>query len=143
MVNLRGVTWDNDRAVGPLLGTMPVWNSLGLDVSVEWSTRPLSTFAHQPLSELTEDFDLIVLDHPHIGEGADVVVLTHQGLEGFAHLRDIWAGGMVGATIRVEFWRIPRAEIPAHRPDQVGWLYDLWDRIDNWIDESSKLKSKA
>ncbi len=68
---------------------------------------------------------------------ADVVVLTHQGLEGFAHLRDIWAGGMVDATIRVEFWRIPRSDIPANREDRISWLYEIWARIDSWIDESS------
>ena len=76
-------------------------------------------------------------------DAADVVVLTHHGLEGFAHLRDIWSGGMVNATIRVEFWRIPRAEIPAHHADQIGWLYDLWTRIDNWIDESPSLNTEA
>jgi 1-acyl-sn-glycerol-3-phosphate acyltransferase len=68
---------------------------------------------------------------------ADVVVLTHQGLEGFAHLRDIWAGGMVDATIRVEFWRIPRSDIPANREDRISWLYETWARVDTWIDESS------
>lgn len=72
-------------------------------------------------------------------QAADVVVLAHQGLEGFAHLRDIWAGGMVDATIRVEFWRIPRAQIPSHHADQVTWLYDLWTRIDNWIDDPPSL----
>ncbi|MDH5422960.1 MAG: lysophospholipid acyltransferase family protein [Acidimicrobiia bacterium] len=74
---------------------------------------------------------------------ADVVVLTHQGLEGFAHLRDIWAGGMVDATIRVEFWRIPRAEIPVKRDDRIGWLYDVWTRVDNWIDESPSQNTTA
>lgn len=68
---------------------------------------------------------------------ADVVILTHQGLEGFAHLRDIWAGGMVDATIRVEFWRVPRSEIPANREEQISWLYEIWARVDNWIDELS------
>lgn len=69
---------------------------------------------------------------------ADVVVLTHQGLEGFAHLRDIWAGGMVDATIRVEFWRIPRSDIPAGREERITWLYETWARVDAWIDESKR-----
>ena len=68
---------------------------------------------------------------------ADVVILTHQGLEGFAHLRDIWAGGMVDATIRVEFWRVPRSEIPTNRAEQISWLYEIWAGVDDWIDESS------
>ncbi len=66
---------------------------------------------------------------------ADVVVLTHHGLDGFAQLRDIWAGGMVDTTVRVEFWRIPRGELPTDRDAQIAWLYDVWTRVDAWIDE--------
>lgn len=69
---------------------------------------------------------------------ADVVVLTHHGLDGFAQLRDIWAGGLVGATVRVEFWRIPHQEVPAERVDRVNWLYDIWTRVDNWIDDAAR-----
>lgn len=68
---------------------------------------------------------------------ADVVVLTHQGLEGFAHLRDIWAGAMVDTTIRVGFWRIPRNDIPSDREDRIKWLHGIWADVDTWIDESS------
>ncbi|MDH3261967.1 MAG: lysophospholipid acyltransferase family protein [Acidimicrobiia bacterium] len=66
---------------------------------------------------------------------ADVVVLAHHGLEGFAQLRDIWAGGMVNATIRVEFWRITRTAVPTEHLDQISWLHDVWSQVDTWIDE--------
>ncbi len=69
---------------------------------------------------------------------ADVVVLTHHGLDGFAHLRDIWAGAMVNTTVQVEFWRIPRSTLPTESPDQVAWLYQVWERIDAWIDEKNQ-----
>jgi 1-acyl-sn-glycerol-3-phosphate acyltransferase len=65
---------------------------------------------------------------------ADVVVLTHHGLDGFAHLRDIWEGGMVDTTVRVAFWRIPRADLPTEPSERLPWLYDVWDRVDAWID---------
>lgn len=67
---------------------------------------------------------------------SDVVILTHRGFEGFAHLRDIWSGGLVGTTVEAEFWRIPREQIPDHRSGQIIWLYETWKRIDDWIDES-------
>ena len=69
---------------------------------------------------------------------ADVVVLTHHGLDGFAHLRDIWAGAMVNTTVQVQFWRIQRSELPTERSDQITWLYNLWDRIDAWIEENNQ-----
>lgn len=69
---------------------------------------------------------------------ADVVVLAHYGLDGFAQLRDIWAGGMVDTTVQVEFRRIPRNDLPTEPDNQIAWLYDVWDRVDGWIEEQSR-----
>ena len=68
---------------------------------------------------------------------ADVVVLTHHGLDGFAHLRDIWEGAMVDTTVRVTIWRIPRAEIPVDASARLNWLFDVWARVDRWIDDQA------
>ncbi len=64
---------------------------------------------------------------------ADVVVLMHRGLEGFARIKDIWKGDLVGSTIAMRFVRIPRAEIPEGSADRVDWLFDLWASIDSWV----------
>lgn len=66
---------------------------------------------------------------------ADVVVMAHRGLDGFARVADIWRGAMVRRTVEVEFWRIPRAEIPVGRTERAEWLFDTWARIDRWIGE--------
>ena len=47
--------------------------------------------------------------------GADVVVCGHVGFDGFEYISDIWAGGLVGTTVRVRFWRSPAAEVPSAR----------------------------
>jgi 1-acyl-sn-glycerol-3-phosphate acyltransferase len=67
------------------------------------------------------------------GCDADVVVMTHRGLDGFARVADIWRGAMVRRQVEVEFWRIPRTEIPSGRAERADWLFDLWARIDTWI----------
>ncbi len=64
---------------------------------------------------------------------ADVVVLAHRGLEGFARVKDIWSGGLVDSRIDVRFWRVPRAEIPRSRGERLEWLYELWAEIDAWV----------
>lgn len=64
---------------------------------------------------------------------ADVVVMVHRGLDGFARIADIWQGAMVRRTIEVEFWRILRADIPTGRAARADWLFDLWNRVDSWI----------
>ncbi len=61
------------------------------------------------------------------------MLLAHTGLEGATSLRDLWAGGLVGATVRVKAWRIPAAEVPAEAEARLGWLYDRWLEVDQWI----------
>lgn len=64
---------------------------------------------------------------------ADVVVLAHRGLDGFATVADIWAGGIVGTRVAVRLTRIRRAEIPAERSDQAVWLHRVWAEVDDWV----------
>ena len=64
---------------------------------------------------------------------ADVVVMAHTGLEGFALVKDIWRGGMIGNTVEVGVWRIPRASIPTDADGQRNWLMSLWTDVDAWV----------
>lgn len=63
----------------------------------------------------------------------DVVFLAHEGLSGFAHVLDIWRKGLVGRTIRLWMWRVPRARIPTDRDQQIDWLYSQWQCVDDWL----------
>lgn len=63
----------------------------------------------------------------------DIVVLAHRGLEGLATVREIWSGDLVGSTIDVFMWRIPRAELPDSRSGRVDWLANVWGEIDDWV----------
>ncbi len=64
---------------------------------------------------------------------SDVVIAAHVGLDGFSHLRNILAGGLVGSTVRVRFQRFPIEDIPPDRAGRVAWLYDRWEEVDAWI----------
>jgi 1-acyl-sn-glycerol-3-phosphate acyltransferase len=64
---------------------------------------------------------------------ADVVVLAHRGLEGFARMSDMWAGGIVGTTVDVSFWRVPRSSIPETEDARIEWLFRLWAEVDSWV----------
>jgi 1-acyl-sn-glycerol-3-phosphate acyltransferase len=67
------------------------------------------------------------------GRGLDVVFCAHVGLDGFEYIRDIWGGGLVGQTIRVAFWRVPGAEVPAGEDERTAWLYAQWQAVDDWV----------
>jgi len=64
---------------------------------------------------------------------ADVVVLAHRGLEGFARVSDIWGGGLVGSRVELSFWRVPRSAIPEDDEARTEWLFRLWAEVDSWV----------
>lgn len=66
----------------------------------------------------------------------DVVFCGHVGLDGFAYLRDLWSGGLLGTTVYVKFWRVPAASIPRDHDARVDWLYERWREMDDWVEEA-------
>jgi 1-acyl-sn-glycerol-3-phosphate acyltransferase len=66
---------------------------------------------------------------------ADVVIFGHVGLDGFEYISDIWAGGLVGTTVRLKFWRFSAADVPRDRDELIVWLYERWQDLDDWIGE--------
>lgn len=64
---------------------------------------------------------------------ADVVVCAHRGFEGFTYVRNFWSGELIGRTVHIRFWRIPRAEIPETRGARIEWLDRQWRQVDDWV----------
>lgn len=73
---------------------------------------------------------LALLDAP---PACDVLFVGHHGLEGFAHVADILRGALVGRTVRLRFWRIPVASIPARPDARLDWLAREWQCMDDWL----------
>jgi hypothetical protein len=36
----------------------------------------------------------------------------------------------------MQWWQVPRAEIPEGREARIDWLYDWWEQIDTWIEQN-------
>lgn len=68
---------------------------------------------------------------------ADVVVFVHHGLDGLRGLRAILAAVPFRRAVTVELWRIPRADIPEDPDERRRWLFDLWTRVDAWVDSAA------
>lgn len=65
ITQLRGMTWDHPRGLDPLVASNDeLKESIG--VSVSWEARSLLAFGDQHISEFYEDYDLMVIDHPHV-----------------------------------------------------------------------------
>ncbi|HEY5304590.1 MAG TPA: extracellular solute-binding protein [Acidimicrobiales bacterium] len=72
VVRLRGSSWDHPRGHAPMVATAAAYESEhGGDVSIAWVARTLKEFGMVSVEELARQFDLIVMDHPHIGTMAE------------------------------------------------------------------------
>lgn len=66
MITLRGITWDHPRGYQPLAASIkPYFQKTG--VKIEWDKRSLKDFGDAPLDVLAERYDLLIIDHPHVG----------------------------------------------------------------------------
>ncbi len=72
---LRGITWDHSRGFSPMVATSQRFHELYPEVEFSWAKRSLQQFADKPLSELAEQFDLLVIDHPWAGFAAQTMIL--------------------------------------------------------------------
>jgi multiple sugar transport system substrate-binding protein len=70
MIELTGITWNHTRGYLPMVATAQRFSELHPDVSITWQKRSLQQFADVPLTDLAARFDLMVIDHPSIGEAA-------------------------------------------------------------------------
>jgi 1-acyl-sn-glycerol-3-phosphate acyltransferase len=67
-------------------------------------------------------------------DGADVVFMAHTGLGLAAYPGQFWREMPVGGTLQVRMWLEPSSQVPTTAEEQVAWLYDWWQRLDEWID---------
>lgn len=58
---LRGLTWDHPRGY-------VVLDALAADGGIRWDRQPLEGFESRPVRTLADDYDLVVIDHPGLGE---------------------------------------------------------------------------
>jgi multiple sugar transport system substrate-binding protein len=71
---LRGITWNHSRALPPLVAAAQRFEEHHPNVRILWEKRSLHEFGHASLAELAQAFDLLVVDHPMMGEAKDILV---------------------------------------------------------------------
>lgn len=121
---LRGMTWEHPRGYDPLVACSAVWRARR-GVRVEWERRSLQDFESFPIAKLAERYDLIVIDHPHVGQitrerclvpldaGVDLALLG-KAYVGASLASYLWEGRLwalpIDAAAQVQAWRPDRLE---------------------------------
>lgn len=65
---LKGIAWDHPRGYEPLKATSEVFEKKYPKVRIQWDIRSLKAFGDLPIEDLIEQYDLITIDHPYMGQ---------------------------------------------------------------------------
>jgi multiple sugar transport system substrate-binding protein len=68
VIRYRGLTWDHPRGFNALAAAADRLDAARDGIAITWDKQPLEGFESHPIGELCARYDLVVLDHPHIGE---------------------------------------------------------------------------
>jgi multiple sugar transport system substrate-binding protein len=140
MVTLRGITWDHPRGRAPLVATAEAF-ARDHDVRITWDARSLHAFGAQPLEQLAQDYDLLIIDHPFVGAAARGGYLLPLDEHLPAAFLDLQGRQSVGASHRSyayagHQWALAidaAAQVSAYRPDLLegmdARLPRTWDDV--------------
>ena len=132
-VRLSGLTWDHPRGYRVLDALA---GALEPDVSVYWQRQPLEGFESRPLRTLADDYDLLVVDHPGLGDAVrDGALLPLDEVFAEQELA-AWRAGSVGASydsyvLGGRPWALPldaAAQVAVARPDLMEARPASWEQ---------------
>jgi multiple sugar transport system substrate-binding protein len=125
-LQLRGLTWDHRRAIDPLTKTLSLFRSRFPDIDIQWSSRPLHGFEFTPVADLATEYDLIVLDHPFVGDiAASSCLLPLDDVLDPSQLTAFVGPSLESYRFGKRLWAIPidaACQVAVSRPDLMAKL---------------------
>ena len=131
-LTLKGMTWDHPRGHDPLVACSALWQRR-TGVRIDWDRRSLQDFESFPVDELARRYDLIVIDHPHVGQVTREDCLRPFEPAGLAGI----AAGTVGRSFESYHWdgrqwALPidaATQVQAWRPDRLASAPADWTAV--------------
>ncbi|MGK0715441.1 extracellular solute-binding protein [Leucobacter sp. W1153] len=133
----RGLTWDHPRGAHALRAAAEQAERLGASVLLSWDAQPLEGFESAPIGELAARYDLIVIDHPHLGDAIAQGALQPLDAVLPAELLADLAVHSVGPSFasysaESHLWALPldaATQVAAVREDLVDRTPATWDEV--------------
>ena len=138
MTTLKGMTWDHSRGYDPMIATSKVFASKhNNEVYIEWDKRSLQAFADRPIEEMVEDYDLMVIDYPHVGEVSAKGLLQSFDIEKYSKELELLKKQSVGLShqsynIDGHQWALAldaATQVSCYRDDLITSLPKSWDEL--------------
>lgn len=129
------MTWSHPRGYDPLVACAALWEQQ-TGISVAWDKRSLQDFESYPVEELARAYDLIVIDHPHVGQITAEDCLVALDRTGNERARAAIAVGSLGGSYESYAYAGHQWAFPIDAAAQVqAWRPDLLDRpASHWLD---------
>lgn len=134
-IKLKGMTWSHPRGYDPMVASAKQWLS-DKGVEIEWEKRSLQDFETFPVEELARNFDMIVIDHPHVGQITKEGCLLPLDVPGREAELKALADGSVGQSFPSYHWQDHQWAFPLDAATQVqAWRPDLMEKpAASWAD---------
>ncbi|WVT77273.1 extracellular solute-binding protein (plasmid) [Sinorhizobium chiapasense] len=133
-VTLKGMTWSHPRGYDPMIACSRLWQKR-TGVEIHWEKRSLQDFETYPVDELARAYDIIVIDHPHVGQITKENCLAPLDVEGRETERRALADASVGRSYSSYTWQGRQWAFPIDAATQVqAWRPDRTDRVESWIE---------
>ncbi|RUU14127.1 extracellular solute-binding protein [Mesorhizobium sp. USDA-HM6] len=130
------MTWSHPRGYDPMVACSRLWKEK-TGVSIEWDKRSLQDFESFSVEELARAYDLIVIDHPHVGQITAEKCLAPLDVPGREADRAALAKASVGQsypsyTWQERQWAFPidaATQVQAWRPDLIEAAPTFWTEV--------------
>ncbi len=66
-MRLRALGWDHPRCIAPMQACSEAWERMHPEIELVWENRSLTAFGEEPLEEVADRYDLLMIDHPFCG----------------------------------------------------------------------------
>lgn len=128
-MTIKGITWDHPRGYQPLKAVALDWGRR-TGISLQWDVRTLKEFGDMPVEKMVDLYDLIIIDHPYMGEAASKALLLP--LEEYLpeSFFAVQAAQSVGPSYESYAWKGTHYALPVDAAAQVAVIRkDLADAI--------------
>jgi multiple sugar transport system substrate-binding protein len=124
-LTLRGLAWDHERCWGPLDASVAPWRADHPGLDIVWDRRSLYEFGEGRIEEAVRNYDLVIFDHPFVGEIARDGLMVPLDDYLSEDVRRSFAEDSVGRSWESysaggRQWALPidaAAQVAAYRPD--------------------------
>ena len=130
------MTWSHPRGYDPMVACARLWREK-TGTAIEWDRRSLQDFKSFPVQELARAYDLIVIDHPHVGQITAEGCLTPLDIPEREFERIALSNASIGRsyssyTWRGRQWAFPidaATQVQAWRPDALAAAPTKWKGV--------------